>query len=100
MEASDAIHSSSHDERRKELRPEPTAARRVPVQDEAKIATIASACDSHDLTDLQDLALSPGGFVNDELRRKACKFYIAAIYTSPLRTIQLTHDVQGLCCWG
>lgn len=75
MDAADAIHPSSEggeDELREELRPEPPAARRVPVQDEAKIASIASACDSHDLTALQKLALSTGGFVNDDLRRKAC----------------------------
>lgn len=45
-----------------------------------KIADILHACQWNDLGGLRSLAESPGGFVNDALRQKACRCYTAALW--------------------
>lgn len=46
----------------------------IPERDSEKTATILEACRWKDLESLRKLATSDGGLLNDELRRKACKF--------------------------
>lgn len=40
---------------------------------EKKLVEIGQACTNNDLTRLRELAISPGGFVIDDVRRKACE---------------------------
>jgi hypothetical protein len=38
----------------------------------AKVRSILEACRDHDYAALQELAVSPGGLIEDEIRRTAC----------------------------
>lgn len=46
----------------------------IPTRDSEKTTAILEACKWKDLESLRKLSTSEGGLLNDELRRKACKF--------------------------
>lgn len=51
---------------------QPNLPKRQNIENSQKAAHIVEACDTDDITTLQNLAQTAGGFLNDELRRKTC----------------------------
>lgn len=58
--------------------------RETPEAQSTKTLAILEACQWNDVDELRKLATSDGGLLNDELRRKACKF---------------AHHTKGIRAW-
>lgn len=54
-------------------------------KDQEKVTRILAACREHDLDALSELASSPGGFIEDEVRRTACRYHENLLLLSAAR---------------
>ena len=54
-------------------------------KDQEKITRVLAACREHDLDALAELASGSGGFIEDEVRRTACRYHQTMLPFSAMR---------------